>query len=558
MGLMPIINTDWSHSGPERSIFMGPLGQRNSIFLMIGIGRNPEKMLKLKYMASQNKHTIRLLLLIAILCVASCRIFRHGSAAYPIGLSFPVVEDASMPFKGRIISPVRERGETYFYSTEDGFVWCVDGLRRKLIWNFKTDDGLRVAPFLGREKIYVYDIADVLYCLDPQGKLSWKKAIGEKVLTPVVEDSGRIYFGTDKGILWSLDLRGEDPRRFQAGAAIHGGPMVLDSGIIFGSDDGRLSLIDPQGQDLGGFRAPGRILGPLASDGKIVFFSTETRDYFGLSLKRLKPKWKVRLGGWVQIDPVLEGERLFLLSTNSVVYCLKKTSGDILWWQNVPSRTAYDLSVIEDKVVVSSLSSSLLALDVETGRKIGEYKTAQDLKANALWIDPFLIIAHHDIKTDDGRFVYLKKDVHVLLSAQKESPQPAGDEIPFTASAVGFFKPKYEFYVKTGEKREVIQEASEKDTWTWYADAEGSYSVGVNVTDEKQSREIEIPYVIDKRPENIAETPLIKGMDTRIWYEDAVGSYAEGVHWTDEKQSREIEIPNVIDKLPEKKTNHTL
>jgi outer membrane protein assembly factor BamB len=497
-----------------------------------------------------------MLLLATVLGGASCRIFKPGISAYPKGLSFPVVEDSSMSFKGRIISPVRERGGAYFYSTENGFVRCVNGLAKQVIWTFEANSGLKTAPFLGREKIYVYDKADVLYCLDPQGKLTWKKALGEKVLTPVVEDSGRIYFGTDKGILWSLDLRGESPRRFKAGAAIHGGPLVLDSGIIFGSDDGKLFLINPQGQALGSFQAPGRIIGSLASDGKIVFFSAETQDFFGLSLKRLKPKWKVRLGGWVQIDPVLKGKRLLLLSKNSVIYCLKKTSGDVLWWQNIPSRTAYDLAVIEDKVVVSTLSSNLLAFDVVTGQKIGEYKTAQDLKANAFWIDPFLITVHHDFQTNDGRFVYLRKDVQAVLSAQKASPQPAGDEIPFIASAIGFFKPNYEFYLKTGEKREVIQKTSEKDTWTWYADAEGSYSVGVKVTDEKQSREIEVPFVIDKRPDIIVESPLMKGQDTRTWFAEAKGSYSEDVNVTDEKQSREIEVPFVIEKRPEKKTNH--
>ena len=472
-------------------------------------------------MAFLKNRAIWMLLPAVVLGGVSCRIFKPGTMAYPTGLSFPVVEDASISFKGRIISPVRERGGAYFYSTENGFVRCVDGLKRNVIWTFKADNGLRTAPFPGKENIYVHDEADILYCLDIQGKISWKKAVGERVLTPIVEDSGRIYFGTDRGILWSLDLKGEGPRRFKAGAAINGGPLVLGSRIIFGSDDGKLSLIDPQGKALGVFQAPGRIIGPIASDGKIVFFSTETRDFFGLSLNRLRPKWKVRLGGRVLIDPVLRGGRLFLLSTNSVVYCLKKTSGDILWWQNIPSRTAYELAGIEDKVVISTLSSHLLAFDVETGRKTGEYKTEQDLKTNALWIDPFLIIAHYDFHTDGGRFVYLRKDVQALLSAQKTSPQSVGDEIPFTASAIGFFKPNYEFYLKTGEKREVAQKASDTNTWTWYAEAEGTYSVGVNVTDEKQSREIEIPFVIEKRPEKIAESPLMKG-NAAMTREDAL------------------------------------
>jgi len=497
---------------------------------MIWIERSPEKVVRLMTKNSMKKHAIWVLVAAAVLGGTSCRIFKPRIAVYPMGLIFPVVKDASISFKGKIISPVREKGGAYFYSTENGFVRCMDGLKKQGMWTFEADSGLRTAPFLGGDNIYIYDKANVLYCLDLQGKLSWKKTVGEKILTSIVEDSGRIYFGTDKGILWSLDLKGEDPQRFKAGASISGGPLVLGSCIIFGSNDGKLSLIDRQGRPLGSFRTPGNGIGPIASDGKFVFFGTENRDFLGLSLNPLKRKWKVQLGGRVEIDPVLRGERLFLLSTNSVVYCLKKNSGNILWWQNIPSRTAYELAVIEDKVVVSTLSSDLLAFDVATGQKIGDYKAEQDLKANALWIDPFLVIVHYDLRTDDGRFVYLKKDVQALLSTQKTSPQLVGDEIVFVASSVGFFKPNYEFYLKTGEKQEPVQKASEEDSWTWYAEEAGSYSIGVQVTDEKQSKTIEIPFVIEKRPDKIIESPLMKGKDTRTWYTEAVGSYSDGVN----------------------------
>lgn len=56
------------------------------------------------------KRAIWMLLLASVLGGPSCRIFKSKIAVYPIGLSFPVVEDAFMSFKGKIISPVRERG----------------------------------------------------------------------------------------------------------------------------------------------------------------------------------------------------------------------------------------------------------------------------------------------------------------------------------------------------------------------------------------------------------------------------------------------------------------
>ncbi|HEX2695153.1 MAG TPA: PQQ-binding-like beta-propeller repeat protein, partial [Acidobacteriota bacterium] len=347
----------------------------------------------------------------------------------------------------------------------------------------------------------------ILYALSPSGLLLWKRPVGEKILTPVVEGGGRVFFGTEKGKLWSVGLDGKDDRVFQAGGAVSGGPLVSGARVVFCSDDGTIHVHDLGGKPLWTYRAPAKVVGPLASDGKFLFFGMEDRWFSCLKFGGARPKWRVRLGGLAAADPVVLGGRLYLLGTNSVLYCLRKSGGDVLWWANVPSREVYDLAVVGDKVIASSFSAVLLAFDAGTGRKAGAFTAGRDLMSNAAWVDPFLVIVHHDVPSDEGKLVLLTKEVQVRLSAQKASPQPAGEEIPFSVSVVGFFKPRYEFYVKTGDKREVAQKSSEKSTWTWYAAVEGAYTVGVAVTDAKQSREVEVAFVIEKRPEKKPEEP---------------------------------------------------
>ncbi len=441
----------------------------------------------------------------------ACRILKPRTTPYPAGVAFPVVEDGSVPFRGRPAGGIRARGGSIYISTRAGYVWSIDIAGRKAAWKFKTDNRLLEPPFPGAENVYARDEADVLYSLNPGGELVWKRPLGEKILTPVVEGGGRVFFGTEKGRFWSIALDGKDDRVFQAGGPVAVGPLVSGSRVIFGSDDGELHVHDLGGKPLWTFRAPGKIVGPIGSDGKLLFFSTADRWHFCLKVGGKAPKWKVRLGGVPVTEPVVRGGRLYLLATNSVLYCLRRLGGDVLWWANVPSRTAYDLALVEDKVIVASLSPFLLAFDAATGRKAGEFTAGRDLMANAVWADPFLLIAHYDAASDEGRLVLLKKEIGVRLTAQKASPRPAGEEISFSVSAVGFFKPRYEFYVKTGDKREVAQKASEKSSWTWYAEAEGAYAVGVAVADAKLSREAEIPYVIEKRPEKKPEEPKKEG-----------------------------------------------
>jgi outer membrane protein assembly factor BamB len=539
----------------------------------------------------------RYLLLVMLLSAAQagtgCRFLKPRTAPYPAGVAFPVVEDGSVPFQGRPAGGIRARGGSIYVSTRIGFVWSIDVAGRKAVWMFKTDNRLLEPPFVGAENVYVRDEADVLYCLSAGGELLWKRSVGEKILTPVVEGGGRVFFGTDKGRLWSIAIDGKNDRVLQAGGPVAGGPLVSGSRVIFGSDDGDLHVQELGGEATWTFRAPGKIVGPIGSDGKFLFFSTADRRHFCLKIGAKGPKWKVRLGGVPATEPVVRGGRLYFLATNSVLYCIRRSGGDVLWWANVPSRTAYDLAVVEDKVIVASLSSVLLAFNALTGRKVGEFAAGRDLRANAAWADPFLVIVHHDAVTDEGKLVLLKKEVQVLLSPQKASPLPVGEEIPFSVSVIGFFEPRYEFYVKTGDKREVIQKASEKSAWTWYAETEGSYTIGVSVTDAKQAREVEVPFVIVKRPVQVTLAPqkaspqpageeipfsvtavgflepryefYVKTGDKRevaqaasekstwTWNAAAEGTYTVGVVVTDATQSKEAEIPFVIEKRLEKK-----
>lgn len=543
------------------------------------------------------RHLILVMSLAAALTGPACRLFKPRIAPYPVGVVFPVIEDGSVPFQGRPAGQIRARGGAVYMTTRPGFVWSIDAAGKKLAWKFRTDSRISEPPFPGMESIYVRDEADIIYALSSGGELLWKKPVGEKILTPVVEGGGRVFFGTEKGKLWSVGLEGGDERVFQAGGAVAGGPLISGTRVIFGSDDGMIHVHDLGGKPFWAHRAPAKIAGPLASDGRYLFFGTEDRWFYCLKIGGTRPRWKVRLDGLIAADPVILGRRLFLLATNSVLYGLRRSGGDVLWWANIPSRKPYDLAVTGDKVIAASLSSVLLAFDAATGKKAGAFTAGHDLMANAAWADPFLMIVQYDIPSDEGKIVLLSKQVKVTLTPAKTSPQPAGEEIPVSASALGFFEPRYEFYVKTGDKREVAQKASEKSAWSWYAPAEGSYTLGVTVTDVRQSREAEIPFVIEKRaekkdgPVSLTSTKAspqpaweeisfsvtvtgftepryefyIKTGDKRevvqtaseksawTWKPTAEGSYAVGVTVTDAKQSREAEVPYVIEKRPEKK-----
>lgn len=450
---------------------------------------------------------ILLLFLTVVQAAPACRFLRPRTVPYPTGVSFPLAEDGFVPFPGRPAGAVRARGGAVYLSTRTGFIRCFDVAGRKEAWSFRADNRFIEPPFAGESNIYARDEADVLYALSPGGELLWKRAVPEKILTPVIEGGGRVFFGTEKGNLRSIGLDGKDERAFGPGKAIVSGPLVSGARVVFGSEDGTLHVLDFGGKPLWTYRAPSRIVGPMALDGDALFFGTEDRWFHRLDIGAARPKWRVRLGGSAAAEPVVLKGRLYLPATNSVLYCLRRSGGDVLWWANIPSRTPYGLAMADGKVIAASLSESLPAFDAATGKHEGVFKAGKDLATNAVWVDPLIVIVQHDMAADEGKIVFLKKDVRAVLSAKKASPQPSGEEILFAVSVVGFHLPRYEFYIKSGDKREVAQKASEKSEWTWFAAAEGSYVVGVSVTDARELRESEVPFVIEKRPERTLVGP---------------------------------------------------
>ncbi len=89
---------------------------------------------------------------------------------------------------------------------------------------------------------------------------------------------------------------------------------------------------------------------------------------------------------------------------------------------------------------------------------------------------------------------WLRKLIKVELSASLAQPAAVGAEVVFTASAVGFHLPKYEFTIRQDKETTVTQAASAKSAWTWFPESEGKFTIGVKVSDAKDQRESEMTF----------------------------------------------------------------
>ncbi len=456
----------------------------------------------------------RLLLCSAFLIFCSCSFFKSKILPYPSGVIFPLERNGGVLYRGKINDVIQKKGNDLYLSTDRGIVYSIDGIERKIRWIFRVRQEFVSAPYLGENSVYVYDSQSTLYCIDMDGQLSWKKKIGEKITSGVKESQGRLYFGTEKGTLFSFDQKGgEELWRFQAGEAIHSMPALARGMVVFGCDDRHLYLLDLDGKIIDKFETGDKIQSVLLVDEKSVYFGSNDYYFYCFDLKRKRERWKVKTGCRVFASPIADKKRVLFLCWNGILYCLSKKNGTIVWWDTIHSRSFYSLEKIEDRVVVTSLSSLLVSYDIQTGRKIGEFESGQVIQSNPLWFEPYLLINLFDFQTGRGNLIFLKKAVKVELKPSLESPQKTGEEIRFAASTNGFFKANYEFnryrlqkvdfnpaifYLSILWEKELVQEKSEEDAWQWLPEVPGIYVVAVEVVDEKERARAMIPYVMEK------------------------------------------------------------
>jgi len=438
-----------------------------------------------------------------VLLACSCSFFRPKIKPYPTGVVFPLEIAGQVPFEGRLNRTLArgEDGRLYF-STDRGHLYCLDSAKQEIFWHQANPSPFGGPPSLGPERLFVWDQDNIVFCFDRQGNLVWKTKATDRISSPISQDRERIYVGTEAGDLLALSqATGEPVWRFRAKGAIAAAAVFYGDMIIQGSADGSVYLLSPKGVRRASIDIGSPILATPLVDGHLLYVGTEDFSFHCYDLRSRKRKWRIRAGGRLLVSPSADEKRVYFQASNSVLYALDKSGGDIVWWWIAPSRSSYELGFDGQSVLVTSHSPLLFSLDPKSGKTVGKYEAKTEIRSNPVWAEPNLVFATFDSSADRGIINFIRKEVKVEISSSLSSPQPAGTDVSFTASATGFYLPMFEFYLRQGEERTVVQKAADQKSWIWFTEKEGTYTVGVRISDEKQSKEAEIPFEISKKKE---------------------------------------------------------
>jgi outer membrane protein assembly factor BamB len=236
---------------------------------------------------------------------------------------------------------------------------------------------------------------------------------GHVVGQPRARD-GIIYYATREGsftavvvpsrcILWRKPVEGADPEGDRSAGLSSG--TESPAWKVEGS---AIRATDRNGVKMWEFAAAGTISAePAVRDGRI-YFGTADRVFYCLHASTGKTIWSRRLQG-APLHPAIVGDGIVAVAaSNSVVYRLSARGGSILSWEVIPSRVVYEPAAAGSLALLTSAAPTLLALDLRSGERAGQYEASGTLGAGAVWSPPYVILFVEDQDSGRQRLVFLR------------------------------------------------------------------------------------------------------------------------------------------------------
>ncbi len=293
--------------------------------------------------------------------------------------------------------------------------------------------------------------------------------------------------------LWAFEL----PDETDGLVAVAGRNIFIAgrSGLVVGLDSA-------SGREISRHDFKEEISGLVAGPVDNLFLMTAAGRLMAFNWKKARVGWKFSPGSRPVGHLLPHGRYLYLLTPGGILYKLKSSGGDIIWWQTVPGRTPFRPAIVGSEIIVPC-GQVLHGFDLSSGKKSSETILSFEIKTDPEVADDLLLAGVYDYRQELSLVYSLKKEPKVIIRAWPESPQPAGRRIVFTVLTSGWKKPRFEFYLSrvTG-REELVRKASGANTWTWFPVESGSYTVTVRVFDGKLSKKTELRYNITSLTEN--------------------------------------------------------
>lgn len=235
----------------------------------------------------------------------------------------------------------------------------------ELLWKFRTDGQIFSSPIIKDGILYIGSNDRFMYAIDAStNKLLWKYATKGQIRSTPAVDEKTVYFAAFDSSVYAVDrITGIEKWRFKMrNEGFH------KSVNLFGLNTGSAAQVDPWDFY---FSSP-------ALDGNRLYVGSGDSSIYCLDKIQGNKIWEYKTGGIVHSSPAVVDGIVYSGSWDSKIYALDAISGKLIWEFLAGMDTAYNCfvgfqasPVIREGVLYcGSRDAAMYALDAKTGKLI--------------------------------------------------------------------------------------------------------------------------------------------------------------------------------------------
>jgi len=279
-------------------------------------------------------------------------------------------------FEAPVTSSPMGHGDIIIFGCRDGnmYAFRTDG---HLAWMYESGNGIGASPVCAGSMLIGANYSGDIFCLEiDTGKEIWRYSSGDKIVSSPAALSDLVLVGTMKGDLIALERdSGEKAWSQKIGTSIWASICSSEKYVYAATEDGSLVKLDDSGKIKWRIETnTGLSSSPICiSDRGIVVIGTKGKSINAYSTENGGLVWRHESSGNVNGSPASNGNNILIGSEDGSLYSLNMR-GELIWRTNLGGPIRSRPLISEDHVFVSTYSSKLVVLDIDSGEIISEYK----------------------------------------------------------------------------------------------------------------------------------------------------------------------------------------
>jgi eukaryotic-like serine/threonine-protein kinase len=281
-----------------------------------------------------------------------------------------------------------------YIGSGDGDIHALDATTGKPHWRFSTGAPVDSTPVIAGDRLFFQGRDGYLHALDKHhGEPIWRVASGEPgpvdfwdftLAAPAVAD-GKVLLASGDGSMRALAVEtGSEYWRFETDGALRGQPLIVGQRVYFGSFDGWFRALDLRTGELlwqfktvGSTHFPeGAIQGSASHHEGVIYFGSRDYNLYALDAQTGAGRWNQRTPSWVIGAPLVEGDRVYFGTSDSLtLHATHRLTGIPVWERSLRARVFAEPILHDGLVYIGAFNGLFHAIVPEDGQVVRRFET---------------------------------------------------------------------------------------------------------------------------------------------------------------------------------------